>query len=525
MPTPEAGSSAAAGASQVVTVAQLLDTARTHIQAGRRDAAQALYEQILAQRPDDAATLVAKAQLCESRLDFATAAACYERALRAQRSGSESPRFRLQLLAKVGDCYQRLKRPEPAIAAFMQVLTEAPDYQECYMPCALLMERSGRQQEARELVARGLRQLPDDSELHYLQGRLAESTDDTKQAYLRARVRGLPERSRHIILAEMAAFAARERRYDEAMSLNAEAQAHASKRARDQGETADRSLRIIDASGAALDAAQLADWSEEPHATGDFATPIFVVGFPRSGTTLLEQILGAHPNLQVTDESQVFISLVHGIPRLLGPEWSYPGRIAALGAEQLGKFRDSYHAALLNSVPGLVAGRRIVDKNPMTLNYLGAIRRFFPDAPVLVVLRDPRDVGISCFFQTFAPNPDTVNFFTLEDTARYYARCMDLYLKLRDTLGLRLREVRYEQLVADFAPQARSLIDFVGEPWTDEVSEFHRKSAGRFIHTPSYAAVRSPVSTAATGRWRHYEKHLAPVLPILQPYLDAFGYD
>jgi hypothetical protein len=126
--------------------------------------------------------------------------------------------------------------------------------------------------------------------------------------------------------------------------------------------------------------------------------------------------------------------------------------------------------------------------------------------------------------ETFAPNPDTINFDTLEDTTDYYVRTMSLYLQLRDALGLNILEVKYEDLCADFEAQTRKVIQHIDERWNDSLLHYRENSKRDYVQTPSYAAVREPISEKAIGRWRNYEKHLAPVLQKLQPFVGEFGY-
>ncbi len=166
----------------------------------------------------------------------------------------------------------------------------------------------------------------------------------------------------------------------------------------------------------------------------------------------------------------------------------------------------------------------VVDKDPLNIVEIALINVIFPEARVIVALRDPRDVCLSCFMQSFRLNAATINFRSIERTAEFYAEVMQLWLDLRHKLSLPFVEVRYEDLVDDTEGQTRRLIDLLGLPWHDDVRRFSEKSQGRFVSTPSDAAVREPVHRRAVERWRKYEKSLAPVAPTLQPFVDAFGY-
>ncbi|MDA0700698.1 MAG: sulfotransferase, partial [bacterium] len=250
--------------------------------------------------------------------------------------------------------------------------------------------------------------------------------------------------------------------------------------------------------------------------------PVFLVGFPRSGTTLTEQILAAHPRLLTTDEEPFLPDLTREWPALAGV--AYPHGLASLSDDAVAQLRDRYRAALAERFGAGAEGRRVVDKLPLNILHLGLIRRLFPTAPVIVALRDPRDVVLSCFMQQFAPNASMVQFFDLARSARFYAAVMGLWLGWRDGLAPAALESRYEDVVQDVEGAARRLIAHVGEPWTDAVLGYAAAARGRAITTPSYRDVGEPIHGRARGRWRRYEKQLAPVLGILDPYARALGY-
>lgn len=127
--------------------------------------------------------------------------------------------------------------------------------------------------------------------------------------------------------------------------------------------------------------------------------------------------------------------------------------------------------------------------------------------------------------QPFLLNQAMVNFLTLSNTARFYAAVMDLWRHYRAELDLSYIEVRYEDLVEQFEPEARRLVDFVGEPWSDKVLKYFEHARKRNVRTPSYAAVASPIYSRSVGRWRHYAAQMEPVLEVLQPYIEEFGYE
>ena len=247
--------------------------------------------------------------------------------------------------------------------------------------------------------------------------------------------------------------------------------------------------------------------------------PVFLVGFPRSGTTLTGQLLAAHSGIVTLDERQALAPLI--------AEFSTPERLELLPGLPPGTIiaqRDRYRL-LLRELAGMeTRGRLIIDKNPLYICYLGLIQRFFPEARVIVIHRDPRDVCLSSFMQDFTLTPFMQNFLTLEGTVTFYDTVMKLYSHFRDHLDLAMLEVRYEDLIANFRKETGSFLSFLGLGWEEGIASFHEQAGRRFIQTPSYQQVVQPLYSSAQGRWRNYETQLAPYLDRLRPHIQALGY-
>jgi hypothetical protein len=156
---------------------------------------------------------------------------------------------------------------------------------------------------------------------------------------------------------------------------------------------------------------------------------------------------------------------------------------------------------------------------------IGLIHRLFPDARIILALRHPCDVVLSGFMQPFQPNAAMIHFATLADTARFYAQVMELWQAYRAVLPLDVAVIRYEDLVADVAGEARRLLDFLNLPWDDAVLQYAEHARSRAIATPSYHQVVQPIYRRSVGRWRNYGFAFADILPVLVPALAAFGYD
>ena len=247
--------------------------------------------------------------------------------------------------------------------------------------------------------------------------------------------------------------------------------------------------------------------------------PVFFVGFPRSGTTLMERVLQAHPGIVTTEEDSPLTPLRQQLANLE----AYPEGLASWTAEDVDSAVGRFWSAA-EEAAGPLDGRLLVDKLPLNIVDLGLANLLFPRARVLVALRDPRDVCLSCFMQYFLLNDAMVNFLDLRQTARTYAAVMDLWLHYRASLSLPYLEYRYEDLVEDFDGVVRRVLEFVGVGWHEEVARYREKSQGQAINTPSYRHVTGAVYGRAVGRWRAYERELAPVLGEIAPLVAAFGY-
>lgn len=253
------------------------------------------------------------------------------------------------------------------------------------------------------------------------------------------------------------------------------------------------------------------------------ACPVFLVGFPRSGTTLLDTILRSHHDTVVVEEKPMVERMLQAIQGMGG---GYPDAIAGLDTQHVIRLRDTYWQELsahINTADD--AGKRIIDKFPLNILHIGLIHTVFPNAKYILALRHPCDCVLSCFMHTFQPNAAMANFLSLEDAARFYDRTMDLWEHYRRVLPLDVHPIRYEDVVSDFDTTVGNLLQFLDLPWTDAVSRFYETARKRKqINTPSYSQVVRPLYKDAKGRWERYREALAPTLPTLLPWAERFGY-
>ena len=259
-------------------------------------------------------------------------------------------------------------------------------------------------------------------------------------------------------------------------------------------------------------------WTRPP--ADGLANPLFLVGFPRSGTTLLQQVLAGHPEVATLEERDNLRD-AHGTLLL---EAGAMGRWSSIPETKLTALRRAYW----QRVEKVLAedGKRAVyvDKLPMNLAVLPVVHLLFPEAKIVLALRDPRDVIVSCFRSRFELNAAMIQFLSLESASRYYDAVMSLAEVSREKLPLSLHVLRYEDLVADLRGESMKLMEFLGLPWSEEALNYVETARRRAIRTPSATQVIRPIYSSSIGQWRRYEAQLAPVLPVLEPWVRKFGY-
>jgi Tfp pilus assembly protein PilF len=259
-------------------------------------------------------------------------------------------------------------------------------------------------------------------------------------------------------------------------------------------------------------------------AVGNGAQPIFILGFPRSGTTLVEQALSNHPRISAGDELPFINEFSEIVPRLLGSPLSYPEALSELwmgdNRHGLKLLRDVYlQKAHATGLIGPDSGW-FTDKMPLNEMHLGLIALIFPGSPLIHVLRHPLDVILSVYSHHL-----THGYFcalALETIARHYVLVMELVEHYRTEMALRYLTVRYEDMVEDIAGSVRRMLGFIGVPFDNGCVSFHRN--GRLPQTPSYAQVAKPLYKRSKFRYHHYLKHLDPVIPIVAPIISRLGY-
>jgi len=459
------------------------------------------------------------------------AAACAEsletsEGLAALAGWERSPGLTPEFAAKIGSLLMTLGDLEGASRAFDVALTESTPGAVTLVQLALGLERANRVAEATRMLER-LREHPERASVGedamLAEARLAQRAERHEEA---VRLYGQlidacpePER-RHFHQFPLARSLDALGRHESAMTtLIAAHESQVAWIRRTQPDVAERKRETMRVTRFGCDPADVAAW-DHTGAPDVLGSPVFIVAFPRSGTTLLEHVLDAHPRLRTMDEQPY---LQNAIEHLAGPGIRYPDHMATLSAAQLSAARDDYWRRVRANV-ALGPGEQLIDKNPLNILRLPAIVRLFPNARVVLAIRHPYDVLLSCFMQHFRAE-FAWQCRDLETIALAYRRTFDFWYQQVSILRPSACEIRYEILVSEFEPQVRALADFLELPWTDAMLEPGENARRRgFISAPSYSQVVQPVHAKSIGRWPPYLRWLAVMRPQLEPYFERWGY-
>jgi hypothetical protein len=247
-----------------------------------------------------------------------------------------------------------------------------------------------------------------------------------------------------------------------------------------------------------------------------------MIGFPRSGTTLLDTILRSHPSIEVIEEKPIVLNLINSLHELQNGDLE---GLKKIRKNEIQKFRKVYFDSLESEIKNIDNSKIYIDKFPLNIIYVGEIFRIFPKAKFIISLRHPCDCVLSSFMQTFSINNAMANFLNLEDSAKLYDLVMKLWIQYTSIFPINYYEVRYENLVENLETTVKPLLKFLELPWHDSVSEFYKTAKkGPQIKTPSYDQVIKPIYSEASGRWKMYKKQTTNIYPILEPWIKKFNY-
>lgn len=514
--------------------------AYVHQEKGRLDQAAAAYEAVTAVFPEDFESWNNLGNVRAARGEGEAALEAFERAIqlrpdiveiylnasealasverhearqRLLRAAVEIAPNDAKVLTELGLAESSVRAYAESEAAYREALRIDPRFLSAYLELGLLYENLNRVDDLAALVAQAEANGMADAELGFLrawtlrrQGRFAEA-----QPLAEAIPATIHPVRRARLIAEIAdRLGQTDRAFDAFTEMN---QATLALR---QPHYATSYREDVEKSAALLTPEWAGSWTgieveSEP------ASPIFLVGFPRSGTTLLDTLLMNIPSLHVLEESPIFTE----VDLALGDE----ARLAGLGAEDANRLRRFYFELLQEMAPP-APGQTILDKHPLRMARMPILHRLFPGAKVIFLERHPCDVVLSCFMANFQLNHAMRSFTDLEEAARTYDAVFETWTRATSLLPIDVHRIRYERMVEDLEGEMRPLLDFLGLPWDPKVLDNQAAAAERgHVKTASYSQVTEPIYKRAAGRWQRYRKQLEPVLPILAPWAERMGYE
>jgi len=498
--------------------------AQQHLLAGRPGPALGAYQELARRYPSLPQLWFELGNAASGELDFALANQAYRRALDLAPGNAA-------LLGMIGQQYQGLRQLDDARICYEAAVAADPESVDARINLAVWFEKARRLDEAWQCVEACLARHPRDDQARYFRALLLHRSKRHAEAEeaLRALIRDEPKypyvqyaapRLLGVVLDELG-------NYREAMEWLCRAKAQVRtitdtrvlERAYDEGDRRRRKLL------GAITSEVVHRWRQEPPASREAYQIAFLGGHPRSGTTLLEQILDAHPAIMAFDEPPAFGQEV--TTRLTPGDPTDPGDLETLNAltpQRRAEMRRCYLKSLLREAPTICEAKLLLDKNPSLTMSLHVWLRVFPELKVIIALRDPRDVVLSCFFLNIMLNATNVNFLSLERTVKHYIDLMDVWLRFRECGGFDWREVRYEDVVENLEQHGRGVTEFLGLHWAPEQARYYESSRQKFLYAPTYHDVTQPIYRRAVGRWQRYAEALEPLQAKLAPYCRAFGY-
>ena len=248
-------------------------------------------------------------------------------------------------------------------------------------------------------------------------------------------------------------------------------------------------------------------------------TPVFLIGFPRSGTTLLDNILGSHPDIITIEEKPMIANMKLKLKNIASYE-----NLSNLENFEVNALRNVYFNELNRHVSCNLKEKVIIDKLPLNIVDIGLIVRVFPKAKFILSLRHPCDCVLSCFMQTFKINDAMANFLNLRDSANLYHQTMKLFEIYDEKLSLNYHIIKYEDLIIDLKKTTLSLLKSISLDWNDNLRNYQKTALSKRIKTPSYNQVTEKLYTRAKGRWENYKSEMKDVLPVLEYWIEKWRY-
>lgn len=455
----------------------------------------------------------------------------FDEALLAARQAVELDGDSLDALNNLGVVLVEKGDIEQGLTIFESVIERQGDFFDAHINLCEWLERTNRVDDFKAAIERATAVAGQASnpELLFYRARLAfreKRFDDARKLLERINYKQLPERRWRAFSATLATvydkaemFAKAFQQVEFTNQLVTKLQPDARQMAAVYGQRVD----ALEQAWSAVE--QPPEWSGQDYAepTGDDdAAPelAFLVGFPRSGTTLLENVLRSHPEVCALEEPPFVDDMRRDLDIPATPE-----NLAGLAAEQLVGLRALYLEKLRGADDYDPSARIVIDKQPLNMTNAALIHRVFPHARFIFALRHPYDVAFSCLMQDFNVNLATANFLSLQTTAQLYNTAMRLWAHYRRVLRIDVVESRYESMVVDLRGTSEPVLAHLGLEWDDRLLEFQQTVKQRkMVRTASYEQVSQSLYTGASGRWVNYQRSMSKVDDQLGPWVQAFGY-
>lgn len=528
-------------------IVQQLEFAYRLMKQGNHDEAEKIGRAVLAQYPHQSDALNLLGQIEERRSQLEKARQFYQRGLKYAPAN-------LQLLNNAGWVERRLKNYRESEDYFKKALKLDPGYYYARQNLAVVYQDQRKLSEAKHQYLEVIRQQPGLVDALANLSNILEQEHELEDARSYAK-RALEVDSHHYVARlTLAKIAERNKTYDEVIGLLRPLLQSPQLAPMDRAVIGNKCGHALDKLGdyegafALYQAAnQLLHKHYEPavrnpelmyspaafscieKAIPDFSfsrdsegvrSPVFLIGFPRSGTTLLDQVLSSHSQITVLEEK----------PNLAGAISQFPATEEGLkaleraSAAQLGKLRRSYWANVERETGATQRTSVIIDKLPLNAFALLHINRIFPGAKIVVALRDPRDCVFSSYQQTFRINPATFQLLRLDSAASLYDQVMSIIMGVYETNAFAMHFIRYEEVIENFAQEVGALIDFLELEWEDTLFDYQVTARSRDVRTPSASQVIQPLYTSSIGKWKHYEQWIGNSFEPLASWVKRWGY-
>jgi tetratricopeptide (TPR) repeat protein len=529
------------------SIVQHLERAFQLLRQGQHEQAERIGRSVLAQHPSQPDALNLVGQIEMGRRQYEKARQCFQK-------GLKSAPTHLQLLNNAGWVEKQLKNHKKAEAHFIRALKKEPGYYYARVNLGVLYQDQRKFAEAKRLYREVIRQVPDQVDALSNLASILEKEHQLEEAGTLA-LRALKiEPNNYLARQTLANIAARNQAYDRVIKLLApllqSRQIAPMDRASMAAKCAHAAEKLSDykAAFALYQAAnqmlyqlyepamQNPDRMYSPKAfkciettIPDFefsrgnqesGSPVFLIGFPRSGTTLLDQVLSSHSQVTVLEEK----------PTLAAAFDEFPATEEGLQAlqhasdDKLQKLRRLYRANLKKELGARKQTPLIVDKLPLNAFALLHINKLFPNARIIVALRDPRDCVFSGFQHTFKINPATFQLLKLDTAATFYDQVMNVISAVHDTAAFAMHFVRYESVIENFEDEVSRLAQFLGLDWEDSLFDYQETAKSRDVRTPSASQVIRPLYTSSIGKWKHYEEWIGGSFQPLEKWVRKWGY-